>query len=157
MKIVKRILFIIMSIPVLIVVLFIVFEIFGMIVNHASTGIQTAKLEKAVKEIDDLEVIDTYSKTGNTSGTGNHVDMMTILIVQTDAGISSLKEALEDYADIDEYGFRIESLSDVIKAHEEHDYLYSIYDNLKIPEQDDGCYLIFCVNSAPFADNIQGH
>lgn len=146
-----------MCIPVFTIALLIAFEILGIIVNHAATGIQTRKLINMVKEIDDLEIVDTYSETGNTSGTGNHVDMLTILIVQTDKGIFSLQECLKDYADMDEWSFQIKQLSDVKKAHEEYGYLYDTYDILKIPDEDEGCFLIYYVDAAPFVDNIQGH
>lgn len=157
MKVVKKVFTVILCIPVFIIVLFIVFEIFGMIVNHAATGIQTRKLINTVKEIDGLEITDTYSETGNTSGTGNHVDMLTILIVRTDKGILSLQECLKDYADMDEWSFQIKQLSDVKKAHEEYGYLSGIYDTLKIPQEDEGCFLIYYVDSAPLAGNIEGH
>lgn len=157
MQVLKKVFIVILSIPVIIIGLFIIFEIFGMIVNHAAAGIQTRKLANTVKEIDGLEIMDTYSETGNTSGTGNHVDMRTILIVRTDKGILSLQECLKEYADMDEWSFQIEKLSDVKKAHEEYGYLSRVYDILKIPDKDEECFLIYYMDSAPFADNIEGH
>ena len=107
--------------------------------------------------MDSLEIIDTYSETGNTSGTGNHVDMLTILIVRTDKNILALQECLKDYADMDEWSFYIEKMVDVKKAYKEYGYLSRVYDILKIPDEDDECFLIYYVDSAPFADNIEGH
>lgn len=157
MKVLKKVFAAIFCIPAFIVVSFIIFEIFGMIVNHAATGMQTRRLINTVKEMDGLEIIDTYSETGNTSGTGNHVDMLTILIVRTGEGVLALQECLRDYADMDEWSFYIEEMADVKKAHEEYRYLSRVYDILKIPDEDEECFLIYYVDSAPFADNIEGH
>ncbi len=73
MKWLKRTGLALLLLPVIIIAVFILYEIFGMCVNHIATGRQTNKLQVNLeKEIPDIEIISVYSETGNTSGTGNH-------------------------------------------------------------------------------------
>ena len=66
-------------IPLVLIVLFIAFEIIGAFVNSAAAAKQTKQLQSdIVKVLQNAAVLDTYSETGNTSGTGNHVDMLYI-------------------------------------------------------------------------------
>ncbi len=134
MKIVKRIAGIIACIPMGLIVLWIAFEALGMMVNHTATGMQTRKLKNMIgTELTSSEIIDTYSETGNTSGTGNHVDMLSVVVFRTDDSLSDIENKLQD--------------------HHRYDYC----DDMDIPEQLDHCYLLYVNENAPFADNIEGH
>ncbi len=63
--------------PVLLIGIFILYEIFGMGVNHFATWRQTERLRADLEEkIPGVEIVSVYSETGNTSGTGNHVDCL---------------------------------------------------------------------------------
>jgi hypothetical protein len=65
------------AIPILLIAFWIVIEIVGVFANHAATDKQTRNLRNVIiHEIDDAQIIDEYSETGNTSGTGNHVDCL---------------------------------------------------------------------------------
>lgn len=159
MKVVKRILISILCLPVVLILLFIVYEIIGMVVNHTATAMQTDKLEKVIcEEISDAEILDTYSETGNTSGTGNHVDMLSVICFRTNYDIGTVADKLKQF-DVaeDEYDFWIETMESVEKAHQEDSYRYGFCDELEIPEDLSGCYLVYKNDSAPFSDNIEGH
>ena len=64
MKTHKKVLISILAVPLLLIF----FEVFGMIVNHASTGIQTNRLRREIIDtIPNTEIISVESETGNTS------------------------------------------------------------------------------------------
>lgn len=159
MKIVKRILIGILSLPVLLILLFIAYEIMGMIVNHVATGRQTNTLEKVIcEQISDAEIIDTYSETGNTSGTGNHVDMLSVIVVRTSEDLNTIKDKLKEFdIEEDEYDFWIETMESVESARQEDDYRYPFCEALELPEDRKNCYMVYKNDSAPFTDNIEGH
>jgi len=109
------------------------FEIFGMIVNHASTGVQTNRLRRnIVNAIPNTKIISSESRTGNTSGTGNHVDCLTQITFTSTLSLSDVRDKLDNT----------------------YDWNDSCY--VKKTEKE-GEYLFFLLNSAPFADNIEGH
>ena len=149
----------ILCIPVILILLFIAYEIMGMIVNHVATGRQTDKLEKVISEqIPDAEIIDTYSETGNTSGTGNHVDMLSVIVVRTSEDLNTIKDKLKEFdIEEDEYDFWIETMESVESARQEDDYRYSFCEELELPEDLKNCYMVYKNDSAPFTDNIEGH
>ncbi len=145
-------------VPVILILLFIAYEIMGMIVNHVATGRQTDTLEKVIcEQIPDAEIVDTYSETGNTTGTGNHVDMLSVVIVHTEEDLDTVKEKLRQFDVGDEYAFWIQTMEAVEKARQEYDYLYGFLDAMELPDDPGGCYLVYKNDSAPFVDNIEGH
>lgn len=103
-----------------------------MCVNHAATGRQTKELKSNLeKAIDDIRIIDVYSETGNTAGTGNHVDCLSIVNFSTNSPLKEVKEKMSGYYEWDEWSCFIE-------------------------ETEEG-YLFYLNTPAPFADNIEGH
>ncbi len=118
----------IVSIPILVIALFIVIEIVGAIANHAVTDKQTKELTAYVeKSIEDARVIDTFSFTGNTSGTGNHVECESKVTFNSDMAeddVNRIFEAQYKYCEL---------------------------------EKKDGSYIITVYGDAPFPDNIEGH
>ena len=104
-----------------------------MYINHITTKEQTNTLRTNLEsEISDIEIINIYSETGNTSGTGNHVDCLSSITFSTKMQETEIKNCMSEYYVFDEW---------------------SCYIN----KTDDGYYII-CINTpAPFADNIEGH
>lgn len=132
------------------------FEIAGMIVNHAATWQQTRKLQNDIeKELTNAEIIDTYSETGNTSGTGNHVDMLSVVVFQTDDSIADIEDKLGNLYEFNEWTCRVERMDIIVESRQ--DGYYHFCDKMDIPTQSDNCYLLYLNKSAPFADNIEGH
>ncbi|WP_044973963.1 hypothetical protein [Ruminococcus sp. HUN007] len=130
MKTLKKVL-----IGILAVLLFLIlFEIFGMIINHASTGIQTKRLRHDIVDtLRNTEIISVESETGNTSGTGNHVDCLTQITFTSDLSLSDVQDKFDDTYKWDDFNCYIEETD---KA---------------------GEYLFYLRKRAPFADNIEGH
>lgn len=119
----------VLCLPVLIVLFFIIWELFGMCINQISTEIQTKQLCGVIeKELPNAEIIHKHSETGNTGGTGNHVDSLSAVTFSADLGKDQILERLSGY----------------------YNYPY-------IDETDNGYYIVKVVTSAPFWDNIAGH
>ena len=123
----------ILSLPIALIAVWVLYEIFGMCINHIATKNQTNTLRTNLEsEISDIEIISVYSETGNTSGTGNHVDCMSLIMFSTEMQETEIKDCMSKYYVFDEW---------------------SCYVN----KTDDGYYKIYINTSAPFADNIEGH
>ena len=133
MKQLKKLGIVILSLPIILVVILVLYDIFGICINHITTKKQTNTLKINLEnEISDLEIINIYSETGNTSGTGNHVDCLSSITFSTKMHATEIKNCMSEYYVFDEW---------------------SCYIN----KTDDGYYII-CINTpAPFADNIEGH
>lgn len=133
MKWLKRTGLIILSLPIILIIFFVIYEIFGICMNHIATKQQTDKLQITLEnEIPDITIVSVSSETGNTSGTGNHVDCLTSIIFSTEMQESEIKDSMAGYYEFDEW---------------------SCY----ITKTENGHYLFYLNTSAPFADNIEGH
>ena len=129
----KRFGIVILSLPIALIAVWVLYEIFGMCINHIATKNQTNTLRTNLEsEISDIEIISVYSETGNTSGTGNHVDCMSLIMFSTEMQETEIKDCMSKYYVFEEW---------------------SCYVN----KTDDGYYKIYINTSAPFADNIEGH
>lgn len=130
MKSFSKFLLCIFAIPLIMIAL----EIFGIIVNHASTGIQTSHLQHNITEaIPNTEIISVESQTGNTTGTGNHVDCLTRITFISDLSLSEVQDKLSST------------------------YKWSDLNCYVAETETKGEYLFFLRKRAPFADNIEGH
>ena len=130
MKTMKKVLIGILAVPLFLIL----FEIFGMIINHASTCIQTNRLRHDIVDaIPNTEIISVESQTGNTSGTGNHVDCLTCITFTSGLSVPEIQDKLGSTYEWDEW-------------------------NCYVDETDTkGEYLFFLRKHAPFVNNIEGH
>lgn len=133
MKWLKRFGIAILTLPITLLVIWGLYEVFGMCINHIATKEQTNTLQMNLEnEISDIEIVSVYSETGNTSGTGNHVDCLSSIIFSTEMQKTEIEDCMSKYYVFDEW---------------------SCY----VDKTDDGYYTIYINTSAPFADNIEGH
>lgn len=133
MKWAKRFGIVMISLPIALAAVWVLYEIFGMCINHVTTKDQTDTLRANLEcEISDIEIISVYSETGNTSGTGNHVDCLSSIMFSTEMQETEIADCMSKYYDFDEW-------------------------NCYVDKTDDGYYKIYINTSAPFADNIEGH
>lgn len=133
MKWLKRFAVVILFLPITLAIVWGIYEIFGMCINHIATKEQTNTLQMNLEsEISDIEIISVYSETGNTSGTGNHVDCLSSIMFSTKMQETEIEDCMSEYYVFDEW---------------------SCYVN----KTDNGYYTIYINTSAPFADNIEGH
>ncbi len=133
MKWVKRFGIVMLSLPIALVVVWVLYEILGMSINHIAAKEQTNTLRTNLEsEFSDIEIISVYSETGNTSGTGNHVDCLSSIIFSTEMQETEIEDCMSKYYVFDEWGCYVD-------------------------KTDDGYYKIYINTPAPFADNIEGH
>lgn len=133
MKWLKRVGVVILSLPIGLLVIFLAYEIFGMCVNHMAAKEQTnTLLANLEKEISDIEILEIYSETGNTTGTGNHVDCLSVVTFSTKMQEAEIEDCMSKY-----YVF-------------EEGACY-------VSKKEEGHYFMYLNTSAPFADNIEGH
>ena len=133
MKWFKRIALAIVLAPLILIGIFLLYEMFGMGVNHLATRRQTKQLVAVLEaEVPDIEVTDIYSETGNTSGTGNHVDCLSSVTFSTEMSQSELEKKLFQH------------------------YTYNEW-SCFMPQTEDGQYRFYLNTSAPFVGNIEGH
>ncbi len=133
MKLLKRLGIIILSLPAVLAISWGIYEIFGFCINHIASKEQTSILQMNLeREISDIEIITVDSETGNTSGTGNHVDCMSSIIFSTEMQEPEIKNRMAKYYVFDEW-------------------------NCYVAKTDDGHYEIYINTPAPFADNKEGH
>ena len=147
----KKILKIIIIIPFALIGFYIALQIIGIICNNISGDKQT---KSAVNfcESRKYEVLDSRTFVGN-NGNGNHVDLLSYLIIKSDLSGEEIKKSFET-----EYKCaNINNLEDEIK-HEKEMYTFSQkLGKMKIPQKTDNCYYVVIYDSAPFSDNIMGH
>lgn len=133
MRWIKRIGITILLLPVILIMIFVAYEIFGMCMNHRATDRQTRRLEAdLISEIPDGEILDVYSETGNTSGTGNHVECLSAITFNTEMAEEEIRERMSKHYTIDDW-------------------------DCTVNKTDEGFYTFLLKTSAPFPDNIEGH
>ncbi len=133
MKWLKRLGITVLLLPTILLVIWGLYEVYGMCVNHMTTEEQTRTLQANLEtEISDIEIVSVYSETGNTSGTGNHVDCLSLIIFSTEMQKNEIEDRMSKYYVLDEW------------------YCF-------VNKMDDGNYTIYINTSAPFVDNLEGH
>ena len=104
MKQLKKLGIVILSLPIILVVILVLYEIFVICINNITTKKQTNTLKINLEnEISDIEIINIYSETGNTSGTGNHVDCLSSITFSTKMQETEIKNCMSEYYVFDEW------------------------------------------------------
>lgn len=108
------------------------YELFGMCVNHISTDRQTKRMKaNLTKTVSDAVIFSEHSETGNSSGTGNHVDCVSVVNFSSSKSLEELTACLTPYYTFDDWNCRL--------------------------DKTDAGYVFYLNTRAPFADNIEGH
>ena len=127
----KKTFIVIILLPIILIFAYIFFELTGMCVNHISTANQTNKLQNLLEDkISDIELIEVHSETGNSTGTGNHVDCLSKITFSTEMQIDEINNILSEIYDNDDF---------------------------ILNKDESGNYKLKLCTSAPFRDNIEGH
>lgn len=161
MKRVKRVLIGMICLPLILIVLWILYEAFGMAVNHISGNQQTKNL---IQEIEtgssSVKIIDSYTKTGNTTGTSNHVDMLSVVVFTTEDPLDEIENKMARYYESKESGsidFWIGDIKEFKSIKEERGFLYIDLNHLDVADPEGNGYILYMNTGAPFRDNIEGH
>ena len=121
-------------------------ELFCAAANSISGQWQTDSVLNGYSNDSDIEVLDKATFVGNTSGTGNHTEVRTTVLVKVNSRVT-----LEYWTQGDEY--YITSLSEEIP-----EYKLSRWEReLDFPTDTEDCYVVEIYGSVPFPDSIVGH
>ena len=133
MKLMKNFGIALLFLPIILIGFFLIYEFLGLCANQLAARWQTERLQANLKrEIPDIQILDVYTESGNTSGTGNHVDSLSSVTFATELEESEILDCLSAYYIGDEWSCFIE------KAGESH-------------------YILYLNTAAPFPDNLAGH
>lgn len=154
----KRVLKVVLCLPLVLIGLFILYEAVGIAVNHTASAWQTKNaIDLLNKGLSSVEIVDSYTETGNTAGTGNHVDMLTAVVFKTDASLPEIEGLIDRNYGLNEWYCWIEEMEKITAFREKGPYFYPYVAEMEVPENLEHTYLLYINNSAPFADNIEGH
>ncbi len=128
--------------------LFILWQIIGIIVNYTSATFKTDSILNGFSNSGIIDVLDHDTFVGNTSGTGNHTEARSTILVNCPERLE-LEYWLGGYS---ESSF-IFPLSD--KAPDEINERWG--KGLKIPNDVSECYVVEVYSTVPFRDSILGH
>ena len=132
-KWIKRFGLTILFLPVILIIAVVAFEWFGMCMNHKATDRQTKNMQtNLVNEISDIEILHVYSETGNISGTGNHVECLSVITFATEMTETEIRDRMSEYYTLDGWECYINKIDD---------HSFSFYQS----------------TSAPFPNNLEGH
>lgn len=158
---IKQILIAIIFLPFILIALFILSEIVGMAVNSSSGNRQTKNLTKMIEsELPSAKIIDSYTETGNTTGTGNHVDMLSVVIFTATESLTEIEKKLEPYYETETFWMADYWIGDIEEfkiLQEEYRFLYNYLYKIDTLENAENCYLLYLCQEAPFPNNIEGH
>lgn len=126
--------------------IWIMWELFCAAANNISGRWQTDSVLNGYSNDSDIKVLDKATFVGNTSGTGNHTEARTTVLVRANDIMT-----VEYWTNGDEY--YITSLSEEIP-----EYKLSRWEReLDIPTDTEDCYVVEVYGSVPFPDSIVGH
>lgn len=146
---------VIACLPIAFLALWIVWEVFCACVNGISGHLHTESVLNGYSNTNDITVLDKSTFVGNTSGTGNHTEVRTTVLVKANDiktveywtygdfyHITSLSEEKTEY-----YGNSSRRSREISDFEREID----------IPTDVTNCYVVEVYGSVPFPDSIVGH
>lgn len=137
---------VLLCLPFALLVLFILWEFFCAAVNNISGILHTQSVMNGYSNNADIEVLDNVTFVGNTSGTGNHTEVRSTVLVK-----AANRSDLEYRTNGDNY--QITSLTEEIPEYK----LDRWNRELEMPYESDGCYVVEVYGDVPFPDSIIGH
>lgn len=144
---------VIISLPAVLIALWILWEIFCAAVNSINGQWQTDSVLNGYSNDSDIEVLDSATFVGNTSGTGNHTEVRTTVLVRANDIMTVEYWTNGDY-------YHITPLSEEISVNNGSMRGRNVSDwerELKIPDDITDCYVVEVYGSVPFPDSIMGH
>ncbi len=144
---------VIACLPIVLVALWIVWEVFCACVNSISGQLHTDSVLNGYSNTNDITVLDKATFVGNTSGTGNHTEVRTTVLVRANDIMTVEYRTNGDY-------YYITSLSEEISVYNGSMRGRDVSDwerELKIPADITDCYVVEVYGDVPFPDSIMGH
>ena len=148
----------ILALPLVLLALLVLYEAAGMAVNHWAGGRQTREMVRHLeKTLPQTEILDRYTEVGNTSGTGNHVDLLSAVLFRTAADPETVQQVCRADGDLDEWSLWAAPLEELAARREEHPEQFPFLEELAVPRDTEGCWLLYKNTGAPFPNHIEGH
>lgn len=142
---------VLLCLPLVLLAGWILWEIICAAANNISGQWQTDSVLNGYSNDSDIEVLDKSTFVGNTSGTGNHTEVRTTVLVKVNNRVT-----LEYRTQGDEY--YIYSLSEEMPEYSSGWCRRREWEReLKIPDDITDCYVVEVYGEVPFPDSIMGH
>lgn len=126
--------------------LWLLWELFCAAVNNISGILHAQGVMNGYSNSSSIQVLDNVTFVGNTSGTGNHTEVRSTVLVK-----ALNPNDLEYWTNAENY--QITSLSEEIPEYK----LDRWNRELEMPYESDGCYVVEVYGDVPFPDSILGH
>lgn len=137
---------VILCLPFALAALLLLWEIFCAAVNNISGFFHTLDVLNGYSNTRDIEVLDDATFVGNTTGTGNHTEVRSTVLVR-----AKIPFAIEYWT----YGDNYEIYPLFHKVPEEK--LDRWGRELELPYESEDCYVVEVYGDVPFPDSIAGH
>lgn len=126
--------------------LWLLWELFCAAVNNINGILYTQGVMNGYSNSSSIQVLDNVTFVGNTSGTGNHTEVRSTVLVK-----ALNPQDLEYWTNAENY--QITSLSEEIPEYK----LDRWNRELEMPYESEGCYVVEVYGNVPFPDSILGH
>ncbi len=137
---------VILCLPFALAALLLLWEVFCVAVNNISGFFHTQSVLNGYSNTRDIEVLDDVTFVGNTTGTGNHTEVRSTVLVRTNSQF-----AIEYWTSSDNY--EIYPL-----FHKTPEEKLERWDReLVLPYDSACCYVVEVYGKVPFPDSISGH
>ncbi|MBP0982146.1 MAG: hypothetical protein J6A19_00325 [Oscillospiraceae bacterium] len=137
---------VLLCLPFALVIIWLLWELFCAAVNNISGILHTQGVMNGYSNSSSIQVLDNVTFVGNTSGTGNHTEVRSTVLVK------ALNPHDLEYWTNYEY-YQITSLSEEIPEYK----LDRWNRELEMPYESEGCYVVEVYGDVPFPDSILGH
>lgn len=137
---------VILCLPLAFAALLLLWEEFCSTVNNISGFFHTQNVLNGYSNTRDIEVLSNVTFVGNTTGTGNHTEVRSTVLVRAESPL-----AVEYWTNGENY----EIYPLFHKVPEEKLDRWDM--ELELPYESDGCYVVEVYGDVPFPDSIAGH
>ncbi len=137
---------VILCLPFALAALLLLWEGFCAAVNNISGFFHTQNVLNGYSNTRDIEVLDDVTFVGNTTGTGNHTEVRSTVLVRAE-----IPSTIKYWTNCDNY--EIYPL-----FHKIPEEKLNRWDrDLELPDESAGCYVVEVYGDVPFPDSIAGH
>ena len=137
---------VLLCLPFALLALLLLWELFCAAVNNVSGFFHTQDVLNGYSNSSSIQVLDEVTFVGNTSGTGNHTEVRSTVLVK-----ALNPQDLEYWTNYESY--QITPLSEIIPEYK----LERWNRELEMPCEREGCYVVEVYGDVPFPDSIVGH
>lgn len=137
---------VILCLPLALAALLLLWEEFCSTVNNISGFFHTQNVLNGYSNTRDIEVLGNVTFVGNTTGTGNHTEVRSTVLLRAESPLAV------------EYWTNGENYEIYPLFHKVPEEKLDRWDReLELPYESDGCYVVEVYGDVPFPDSIAGH